>query len=669
MGSADTLRGLIDQAASKYPARKYALLLDGPGGAYQGGFGADATAEGAADSLHAHELRSAVQGSALWQGSEGGRKLDLLLYASSLMGNFEVASALTGAAEVLVATPSQAASGSFGYGETLAWLSGNAQTDARAWGRRLAQEAEGGPYYALDLERLGAVETALRAYLSAGAEGLSGADAGALAASLREALSEAPYYHWAHLRDLGAYMASVGSAASVSASLRAKAAAVSASLGEALYAGGARDAAGGIGLSMDIRGDAHARVSDTLTRPVAEWNAYGNAVFAPGAELPAGEARAGVAAGGDLGTLGGEKRVAHDLSIGAAGGSLWHGFRLYEDGAASDTLSVIGLEPSGASVTLYLYGSDGTQLARDDNGDGTVSVSLDTLQADTAYYLRMDAASAVTYHIDIAAPTADGNPAPDFAEGAGGNDAPGKATELGLLGDLQSVPTLRGLTIGASDMEGVETGSAAAAGGDWFHFTAAAREQYNPNAITVSGVGPSAGNLDLYVYDDGDMSLLGQSRTDRDAETVSIPTAGRGFYIQVVGRDGESFNDGYELDVARRTFDLDGSRGYDALTDGLMALARLFDYPDRGVLDFSAAGTGALDRFPLDAYLGGAGAGLLDVDGNGRADALTDGLILLAHLFDYPAESLAGFAAPDATRDADGIADFLSAHMPEPFIA
>ena len=55
----------------------------------------------------------------------------------------------------------------------------------------------------------------------------------------------------------------------------------------------------------------------------------------------------------------------------------------------------------------------------------------------------------------------------------------------------------------------------------------------------------------------------------------------------------------------------------------------------------------------------------LDADGNGQADALTDGLLIIRKLFGLSGASLTtGAMGPGATRDAAQIDTFLQGLMP-----
>ena len=106
--------------------------------------------------------------------------------------------------------------------------------------------------------------------------------------------------------------------------------------------------------------------------------------------------------------------------------------------------------------------------------------------------------------------------------------------------------------------------------------------------------------------------------------------------------------------AALATLDVDASitaTRYDALTDGLLTIRYLFG------LTGSPLTTGALgstatrtDPAAIKAYLDGMGLAL-DIDDDGRADALTDGLLITRYLFGLRGNSLiAGAVGPQAKR-------------------
>lgn len=115
------------------------------------------------------------------------------------------------------------------------------------------------------------------------------------------------------------------------------------------------------------------------------------------------------------------------------------------------------------------------------------------------------------------------------------------------------------------------------------------------------------------------------------------------------------------------SIDIDGNGKYDALTDGLLLLRGMFGLSDSPLID-GAVASDAVYRTSIDiqsriTLLGD----LADIDGNGDIDALTDGLLTLRYLFGLEGDPLiAGVVASDATRTAAEIEAHLEALTPAP---
>ena len=109
------------------------------------------------------------------------------------------------------------------------------------------------------------------------------------------------------------------------------------------------------------------------------------------------------------------------------------------------------------------------------------------------------------------------------------------------------------------------------------------------------------------------------------------------------------------------SLDIDGNEKYDALTDGLLLLRGMFgldgDALVTGTVASDAAYTESVDIESRIATLGD----LADIDGNGKIDALTDGLLTLRYLFGLQGDTLInGVVADDATRKT---AEEIEAHL------
>jgi hypothetical protein len=119
--------------------------------------------------------------------------------------------------------------------------------------------------------------------------------------------------------------------------------------------------------------------------------------------------------------------------------------------------------------------------------------------------------------------------------------------------------------------------------------------------------------------------------------------------------------------VDRVLLDIDGNGIADPLTDGVLILRFLFGFTGTTLVQ-GALGNGATRTGPqIEEYLARAGAAL-DADGDDTLQALTDGVLALRFLFGFSGATLiSGAVDPDATRtDAGAIAGFLDRLMPSP---
>ena len=108
-------------------------------------------------------------------------------------------------------------------------------------------------------------------------------------------------------------------------------------------------------------------------------------------------------------------------------------------------------------------------------------------------------------------------------------------------------------------------------------------------------------------------------------------------------------------------------RNVGPLSDGVLILRYLFEFTG-GVLTQGALGPGAqrTDPAAIVAHLDCLGLAQLDVDGNGQALPLSDGLLLLRYFFEFRGTALIVGAVEeeDCTRcDAPSIETFIAAGL------
>ena len=105
------------------------------------------------------------------------------------------------------------------------------------------------------------------------------------------------------------------------------------------------------------------------------------------------------------------------------------------------------------------------------------------------------------------------------------------------------------------------------------------------------------------------------------------------------------------LGMAAPRLDIDGSATYEPLTDGLLIIRYLFGLTGTSLINGAVARIATRSTAAqLTGYLNDVRP-MLDIDGNGDADALTDGLLMIRYLFGIRGQSLiAGAIGTGATR-------------------
>ncbi|MDF1721638.1 MAG: hypothetical protein P1U65_13260, partial [Minwuia sp.] len=190
----------------------------------------------------------------------------------------------------------------------------------------------------------------------------------------------------------------------------------------------------------------------------------------------------------------------------------------------------------------------------------------------------------------------------------------------------------------------------------------------------LSALDPEGGVINFTLLDDagGRFALDGDRLVVAGGGLDFETTASHAVTVRATDTGGLSLDQVLNIginDVVEATLDLDGDGRVNALTDGMIALGDLFGAPLSQLVTFAEPDSPGTDFQFLEDRLRDARAEIFDVDGDGVTnvlkDALTDGLMILGHLFGAPADQVAGFAAPDATRtDPAEIAAFLDSFIP-----
>jgi hypothetical protein len=122
----------------------------------------------------------------------------------------------------------------------------------------------------------------------------------------------------------------------------------------------------------------------------------------------------------------------------------------------------------------------------------------------------------------------------------------------------------------------------------------------------------------------------------------------------------------YDMDVLAATWDFDGNGQADALTDGLVLLRYTFGLRGETLTRNVIAADSALTSSQVESEIVNAMV-IADIDGNDDVDALTDGLLLLRYLFGLEGQALVqNVTAYGSQRtSADDIQGYIEKFLPQ----
>ena len=114
------------------------------------------------------------------------------------------------------------------------------------------------------------------------------------------------------------------------------------------------------------------------------------------------------------------------------------------------------------------------------------------------------------------------------------------------------------------------------------------------------------------------------------------------------------------------SFDIDGNRQARALTDGLLVIRHLFGFTGDALATGAIAIDASRERAEDISALLSSVSSELDIDGNGETKALSDGLLLIRYLFGFTGEALiTGAVGEGATRiTSESVEAFIRERVP-----
>ena len=173
------------------------------------------------------------------------------------------------------------------------------------------------------------------------------------------------------------------------------------------------------------------------------------------------------------------------------------------------------------------------------------------------------------------------------------------------------------------------------------------------------------GLSDWFEQNDGN-PLTGQFDHDNDGIEDHLDDDDDGFTDEEELADGTDPLSRFSCRSGCFSFDVDESLQAQPLTDGLLVIRHLFGFSGDALTSGAVSSDANRDASDVIAsYLTDANT-QLDIDGDSESKPLTDGLLLIRYLFGFSGESLIqGAVAPDASRKgADEIAAAVEALVP-----
>ena len=166
------------------------------------------------------------------------------------------------------------------------------------------------------------------------------------------------------------------------------------------------------------------------------------------------------------------------------------------------------------------------------------------------------------------------------------------------------------------------------------------------------------------------LSNTNQLNTDGDTEGDACDSDddNDGFSDEAEATDGTDPLNRFSCKTGCFSFDVDESQAAQPLTDGLLVIRHLFGFSGDALTAGAVAGlAGRANSEDITGYLRDADPEL-DIDGNGKSEPLTDGLLLIRYLFGFSGDALiSGAIGSGAERNtAAAVEAYIEARVPVP---
>jgi VCBS repeat-containing protein len=225
-------------------------------------------------------------------------------------------------------------------------------------------------------------------------------------------------------------------------------------------------------------------------------------------------------------------------------------------------------------------------------------------------------------------------------------DAPDAVNDTATVvqGSILTIPAAEGILTNDSDPDGIETV-------DITEVNGSTEFAFDQPITLASGTILTLDAEGGYVYDPN-----GKTGSDSFTYTISDGT----------NEDTATVNITITGEPGSFTLDIDANGSADAATDGLLIIRYLFGFQGDVLTEGAISPNATITDAGQIIDLLDENRTTLDIDGNGSADAATDGLLIIRRLFGFQDSVLIeGAVAPNATiTDAGQIADIIDSLTP-----
>ena len=167
------------------------------------------------------------------------------------------------------------------------------------------------------------------------------------------------------------------------------------------------------------------------------------------------------------------------------------------------------------------------------------------------------------------------------------------------------------------------------------------------------------------VFDD-DPTEFEDTDGDGVGDVADLDDDGDGFSDAQEIADGTNPKSRFSCALCPFSFDVDDSQAAQPLTDGLLVIRHLFGFSGDALTTGAVASLAGREASEsITGYLTDADIEL-DIDGNGKSEPLTDGLLLIRYLFGFRGDTLiSGAIGFGAERDtAEAVEAYIKARVP-----